>query len=203
MPLLPTLSACITTACRKLSIPDTTGLYESTNNTGGWGTPNISPSDVDSAIITITLPGSDTEYSFDITAILQSTTLPTSYLPGYTIDPFDLDYSDFGVSSTDKFPDGNYTITYTIVADEVEYTCTIYFYSFCNVCCCVNKMLTKALDKVAWNKCDSKSVEDALFARALLLKGQQFAASYWDFDKAEQIRKQAEKLCDFDDCSCH
>lgn len=103
MGLKPTISACLEDNCKKLTVTDTTGVYDSSDNTGGWGSPNISGSDVDTAEITVEFPDGSTN-TVDVTG-----QVPDTVSGEFEYDPIQ-----------DSYPDGKYCIKYHIKAQESE-----------------------------------------------------------------------------------
>lgn len=61
---------CLQECCKQIQITDTTYLY-SVDNTGGWGYPNESRSDVVSATLVIT-DAAGVDYTIDVTTEVQS-----------------------------------------------------------------------------------------------------------------------------------
>ena len=193
--IAPKIKICFEN-CSKIAVYDTTGMYEITDNPTGWGTPNIDPSGITSATVSVTVPGSTTPVVFDYTAILSAAVLPVSYIEDYQIFLSDITYQSLGMTS---LKDGVYSIVYTI--DEVEYTMKAL--NICNTECCVNKMLEKAIDKyLCGNNCSQGEIAEALRARALLLQASQWAYSCGHFDEAQDLLDKAAKICKTNGCGC-
>jgi len=142
----------------KIYFSETTGLYSSPLNIGGYDPTDVtnpSVASVTASSIVITKP--DTS----VTTILNPTGLPTSdtqleyEIPASTLD-----------STWSKFPDGVYTITYTVTS-TTDYTVTKTFLLSSNVECCVKKLYAK-IATVTDCSCDSYVVKNAIYAGALL-----------------------------------
>lgn len=103
MAISPQIEVCLSDDCTKLEVTDTTGVYDANDNTGGWGSPNISGSDVDTAEIIINDPDGN-KTTKDVTS-----QVPNSVSGDFTYDPIEGTY-----------PDGKYCIKYHIVAQEDE-----------------------------------------------------------------------------------
>jgi hypothetical protein len=73
--LVPTLSVSINTSSEKITFTDTTGRYDATNNTGGWGSSTVEYD----ASVTVTLT-SATIYVYDYNDTLLETFVVTTQL---------------------------------------------------------------------------------------------------------------------------
>lgn len=107
--------------CEALKITDTTGAY-SAGNTGGWGTPNINPSDVLSATIEV-VTGQSSE-TFDVLSLIPDPVIGEFIYPDITLASFD---------------DGIYDITYTITTATETFTYLLSLVNLCNIRCCLDK----------------------------------------------------------------
>lgn len=110
MALKPKIKACLDDNCDKLRVTDTTGVYNNPDNKEGWGSPNISGSDVDTAEIIVVKPDGSSN-THDVTS-----QVPDSVSGNFEYNPIQGTY-----------PDGKYCIKYHIVASEPETLPTITF----------------------------------------------------------------------------
>lgn len=176
---------------------DVSGMYQVTDNPTGWGSPNILPSAVTGATITVTPPNTTTQYTFDVLTTVNAITLPSAYVQNYTFNLITLEPSDIALT---EFPDGIYTIVYTIDGEEITVKTLLIYHTKC----CVNKLLEKALDSYLCGKnCETdKLISDSLKARAMLLQATNWQASCFDLEKANQLLIQASKICKTHKCGC-
>ena len=63
------------TGCFGFTFTDTTGVYNVTTNPGGYGTPNMDSTDVNTATISVYAPGSTIPYIFTF-SVLPSQAIP-------------------------------------------------------------------------------------------------------------------------------
>lgn len=141
---------------------ETTGVYDATTNTIGYGTPNIETSDVDSTELVI--ENLLTEITFDTISTISASSTGTEY-------EFDLtDLTVDGVQQyTDYINDGVYEFTYNVIDGSTTYTYTVrklilpYLYG----------LLAKASLKLGTCTCSSKFKDTWLegFARLKALEG--------------------------------
>lgn len=193
--IAPKIKICFEN-CSKIAVYDITGMYEIAENPTGWGTPNINPSGITSATVTIKHPESTTPVVFDFTSILSAAVLPVSYIADYEIFLSDITYQALGMSA---LKDGVYEVEYKI--DEETYTMKAL--NICNTKCCVDKMLEKAIDKyLCGGPCSQGEIAEALRARALLLQASQWAYSCGHFDEAQDLLNKANKICKTNGCGC-
>lgn len=83
MALLPSITLSLGNKCNKITLVENTNPYNSTNNTGGWGTPNIDTTDVTSAYVDV-LPFTDDSISTAVgTGSISGTTFTdTTHISG-------------------------------------------------------------------------------------------------------------------------
>jgi len=152
---------------RKLIFKETTGAYDASLNTDGWGSPNEATSDAIAAstTLTITTPGG-TATVYDNTDITGLTSFPTTD----TGLELEILASDLGGAVDAQHTDGVYTIKYTIVTSLGTYTTEHKIFISGAIRCCVYKMLA-AVDADNCG-CDSTekvyALEAYTFYRALL-----------------------------------
>lgn len=179
-------SACLQDNCGKLIISEEAGVYHATNNTSGFGTPNIQGSDITEAIITVTWPsGADEDY--DVTSQIPSTVTGTI---------------EFNAIEGD-FPDGIYSIKTTYTTSSQVYTKTIKVLMLCHACCCVDKMWAKLPEKYYSLSDEQYAIEtrNVMLASSLLssLKG---AGSCNKQSLVDDMLERIQRLCDFQNCNC-
>lgn len=136
---------------------ETTSTYNATTNTGGYGAPNITTSDVDSTELVI--ENLLTEVTFDTIATITAASTATD---------FDFDLTDLTVAGvqqyTEYIDDGIYEFTYNLIDGATTYTYTIrklilpYLYG----------LLAKAALKLGTCSCSSKYKDAWLEGFALL-----------------------------------
>lgn len=111
MALDPKISVCLQNDCTELVPTDVTGTYDANDNPGGWGSPNISGSDVDTAELIVTRPDGS-ENTYDLTS-----EVPNSFSGDYEYNPI----------TDSPWNDGKYCIVYHIKAEEPETRATVVF----------------------------------------------------------------------------
>lgn len=150
---------CPANNCQSFNWYETTGAY-STANTGGWGDgiSNDDPTDASNATLAITDPNNDTT---TISLISQYPQWPTADVDQYfTIYNTDL-------NMTNKLQDGLYKFVYTVTMSSGNvYKKTSYKLMFCNIECCVNKMML-SIDPTC-ESCNKSKMDVATKAQSLL-----------------------------------
>lgn len=173
--------------CTSLLVTDVTGEYDSSLNTGGWGAPNISVSDVSSASITITYPDGSTQ-TVDV----------TSQVPG----TYSTDFNFNHIAPTTSFADGLYEITYSVTSSGgTAYTYSFYKPALCGVACCVDKKLSK-LPKEMCTQCEYDEYLYNTRYMTTMLNSLSYAAYCAKTDQFADILETLQALCDFDGCNC-
>lgn len=174
---------CQTDSCSYATINDLTGAYHSSNNTTGFGSPNISYGDsgFTASIIIEDSEGNITET--DITGQITDDTGDTIFAP-----------------ISVEIPDGSYTVTYVVSTNSSSSSKTKKYFSYCTVQCCVFGKMKDAISKANCN-CE-KDLNYELYLWSIF-KSMQFAARGCDYDEAENLLAQLELVCDTDDCGCN
>lgn len=189
MALQPNYTLCLDKGCTTFTFSDTTGSYNSISNPGGFGTPNISVSNITSATILIEIG----TYSKLITIPLSST-------------PILGDLTDVKITATElgtAIADNVYTVTYTINTNTPT-TGLFYFkkqqmFFACNAECCVYKMSTKvSTDNTT---CDNTALNNFLNAYAYL-QVLNNAARAGQNTKFTNTLTLLNKLCTASGCGC-
>ena len=196
-------------SCTKLVFTETTGVY-SPSNTGGWETPNAAIASATSATLAIYNNSNTLLTTLD----LFTTGLPnpddtttTHNWPNssYSATAYNsyqglITNTDLIPLTTDTIPDGVYTYVYTVVADEVTYTKTKYFFNFCNVECCVDKLFAKIPDSDTC--CDSTAALKAIRANSLLLALKK-AAECYQKERFARLLRILQNICTGNACDCN
>lgn len=104
MALALKMDVCSATNCKSFDVTDTTGAYSATN-TGGFGAPNLTTSDVLTATIAVTAYGASTPIA---------TVNVLSELPSSTSGKTTISNTELGYTSTATIPQNVYQILYTI-----------------------------------------------------------------------------------------
>lgn len=93
---------------KQLLVSDITGAYDATDNTGGWGSPNVAITNVTSATISVLLPGG-TVGTDEVIVDLET------QVPNSTYQFKLLQAQSFGLTTDAVLPDGTYIIDYSVV----------------------------------------------------------------------------------------
>jgi hypothetical protein len=160
---------------------DTTCIYDSCSNEGGYGTPNKSISQATAATLTITIPGEETPVIVDV----------FPYLPSSTGSGFEITYDDLDVST---IAPGEWKMKYTITFDD-ESTNEVenWYLNTCPIDCCLAERVKK-IDP----KCGGEYDEET-FRLISLLDGAKANHSYCDYDKAHKLALEVYNRCQ---CGC-
>lgn len=200
MALSPIIQVESNSSCSQWIIKDITGLYSTPGNTGGWGIPNIvNITDVAAASIVITNVNTGSSYTFNVLTPVTSSVLTVSN-PNITL--VTINGTNIG-NSTSNILDGYYTVVYTLTDfSDVDYTYTLNYVETCNTKCCTNKLIVKALDKLACNKCSCDDVKEALYARTMYLEAVRLLNECSKYTEANSMLQQAKKYCETKNCNC-
>jgi hypothetical protein len=178
---------------KKLIFKETTGAYDSSNNTDGWGSPNEATTDAVTVTLTITDP-SDTETALTSTELSGLASYPTTD----TSLELEIALEDLGGTTGGKHADGVYTFEYEIVTADNTYTTTHKVFVSGQARCCVYGMLA-AVDTVDCD-CDAQEKTNALeaftFYRSLIANAA--AGNETKYDETLAI---VNNLCDGCKCS--
>jgi hypothetical protein len=151
------LNFCINESddAKSFTVKETTGVYNASTNTGGWGAPNPTIASALTSTITIAqLTDADTNTYTDAVVI---NTYPT--LPNTTETLFEITAEDVGYGVDSQFPDAVYSLTYTVTSSSGSITpVTKLFGLYSNLDCCIKKMA----DKVSVCTCNCSELEDNL-----------------------------------------
>lgn len=191
MALSPKIKPCFKHNCTNLYLYDITGAYNASTNTTGWGSPNTTLAGATIATVSITLPEATSAVDFDVLATVNAATIVDGE---FTLDQLTMEDFD---STEEKFPDGVYTIVYTI--DET-YTQTITTFSTCQTDCCVEKMKTKFAEKLCG--CDWDIYWKNYLEAKAYLTGAKYKYACGDTTNAIAMLKKVQKICATQNCCC-
>lgn len=184
------IDICPSGDCKTLNFTETTGVYNSTYNPTGWGTPNESPNPDWDTTLTITDP--DTIESIINMSDYGFPTNNTNYT--YPISASQLTNNTTGV-----FADGQYNFLYSATnpAGTNTYTTTARLFVYCNIQCCVYKMMAD-IDNPGCD-CETEAMEAAIKAYNLL-QGLKYAASCGLTNSFNEIYEVLSRLCNNSGC---
>ena len=187
MALIWKIKACSTDNCSAINIFDTTGIYNSISNPGGWGSPNPDISTATDCVLQVMYPGAVLPVTIDIFASL----------PNITNTPYVLGPAGINMPN---FPDGEYQFIVTVTVASVQYVANQTIFLTCGVACCVqNKLAEISRDR---NCCqEKKEVQEALFDQTLL-DGVIASSECGDFSNAQNSLNQLQKICAGGNCGC-
>jgi hypothetical protein len=174
---------------------ETTGTYNVSTNTGGWGSPNATLGTVTSAILTIKDLDDNTLGTIDFSPF---SSFPTNdETVEYTIVPADM-------GMTDKFTSGIYIFSYDVVATEggleqtFNKTCYVMFSQLLR--CCVDKMYA-AVDGFC-TTCDKSKLHYAVEAD-FYLEAARDALGCGKVNMADAHLDKVEFMCNNAQCNCN
>jgi hypothetical protein len=186
MALELSFSSCLKTKCSKLSVIDTSGVYNVATNPTGWGTPNLLGSAVTVATITITTPGNGVQ----VVDVLSQ--IPATVTGEFT-------FTDITLST---YTDGITTIVYSVGDGVTTYSKSSDILFTCEARSCIDKMWAKNAAAACGNSCELLSlVDDANLAEGLL-KSLKSAGACNNETCVDSILSAINQLCEFNDCNC-
>lgn len=187
----------------KIKTLDITGVYDVTDNPGGFGTPNPAIGDVLELILTVVkpdpitlLPSVDTAMAIDIDAYYSS---PNGNLPNTTGVPQYIKAVDLGYTD-EKLAIG----IYRIIANgsgvsgttPFVFSNTEYFLSIGSVNCCLTKMFLKGSIKDCCGCFNKNSPMNKAQLGKTYLTGALLAFQNKDYNKCAEDLKRAQEICD-------
>lgn len=201
MPVIPTnlvlgVHLCQSSNCKIITLTETTGAYNVSNNPGGWGAPNPLTNSVDNSTIVIT-PPSGVAYSFAGAPLPDST------------GTVEIDFSiatngsiQKNANGTTAFSDGIYTVQYTVNGtigpDTYTATTTQQFLLTCQIRCCIDKMFHLASQSDCTD-CKNEKLNNALEAETFL-KSAEYAAACGKIEMAKKHLAKAQWICNTKNC---
>ena len=177
-------------SCAEFVFSEKTGSYNSIKKPGGWGAPNPTIASATLPTLSVTFPGATASVNYVL-----SSSFPTT---DPSIEQI-VTNVNLGLGSTVKFTDGKHKIKYSVTTGGFTYTREYIVFVYCNVSCCINKMIAKISDATC--KCDDDFIDKALLATTLL-HGLEYAAICQQEDKFANILKLLKALCDDTPCDC-
>ena len=196
MSLVLKFDVCSKSNCKKFVFNETTGEYNVTTNTTGWGSPNPLVAWVTAATLAVYKPGNATTTP-DLTIDLFNETpnwATTDSTQEYTINNTDLGYSG-------KMPDGIWKFVYTVTVTEVDtvkiYQQTIQKATYCNAACCVDGLFAAIEDFDC--DCMEAQISAALTAQAIF-KSLVSAAKCGNITKFNKLLSMLQRMCNNQSC---
>lgn len=185
---------CQSNNCKSFTFTEQTGAYNALSNTTGWGAPNNSNLDAQTATLTITKPdGTQTILNL----------FPSGFPTINTNLQFIINNTDLGYGSSDTIPDGEFIFVYETTSTgriTFDFIQTKDIFTFCNAKCCVFNMFSNIPENVSCDCCDDTNILKAEKARAFL-EGLKFAASCGLKNKFKTLLDTVNKLCKNQNCS--
>jgi len=198
MSLLPKINLSVGNTCNKVSLIESTSAYVMGTNDGGWGSPNIDTSSVDTSIVNI--------YDFADTVVLQSFTLKDNLIDLYSLATNPNTPAEFTIIADTNWtqPDGIFKVEYEVTTNTDTYSNTTYQLFLCNLCNCRDNLIVKLID--ACSVPAVKQLKDQVDQMEIFIYGIQTAFGCQDFDTADSILTAAATYCqtltDCGDCGC-
>lgn len=184
---------CQSTSCKWFSFKETTGLYNEITNPGGWGSPNEIISEGEDATLVVTLPGSTTPVSVDISSYFPSND------PTFSIDIIN---TDLGLSTGSSLPGGIYEITYTVVVDTSTYSKTKYVIISCQYDCKIEQLLSNLVISECCLECDNEDFDKVIYLKTLLCIAKQ-AVDCGNLNRAQEaLNTLDDLLANIKKCKC-
>jgi hypothetical protein len=171
---------------KSIEIYDTTGIYNSTNNLGGWGNPNPELGSATSDEMSI----QDTNGSVIFTIQMIGT------LPNVIDQPQIITNVNLGLSPLQQITDGQYQFVRTTIADGVTYARTRRVFLIGQLQCCADQMLD---GQAPGCSCESGRLTNASILQYTLFTLRKAFLSQ-KFERANQIFVYAQSLCDQKTC---
>lgn len=185
--------ACFSANCKNLTVSDTTGPYDPTENPTGWGGPNESIVQALTATMTIVFP--------DGSSIVVDV-YPT--LPSDANQEFVITNILGGLGSTGSWQEGKYIITYDVTGEYADttpwsLTKTKVFFNYCASACCVEK---KSVVSVGGDcDCENKGLKS--FSTSWdWLQVMENSANCGYTDNASEVLTHLQDICAGTDCGC-
>ena len=192
MAFSPTITACTKNSCTTLSITDTTGVYDATDNPKGWqDASTLLAADVTKVEILITYPNGTT----------QTVDADISDIPDPVTGQFT--YADIQmVGYTDGLIEIEYIVYDNTAPDPVSYSYTYEALFTCQTRACVDKMWAEVACKSCSGNCELTSlIDDANLAEGLL-RGLESGAVCCDETCINKILAAINQLCNWNNCNC-
>jgi hypothetical protein len=182
MALVPKALLSLTNKCNKVTITDTTGIYDSLGNTGGWGSPNLETISVINALVKIS------HYS-----------TPGTVLTTYDVTSAVSSYSGSGqvftiaLEQTWTLPDDVYYIKYQVSDGTNTYIGESFQLFICNLYNCKDNLVMKLLD--ACSSLEVTKLKEQVDQMEMFIYGIEQAFEIGDYANVEHIIEAAQKYC--------
>lgn len=193
--LTPTISACTENSCRVLTIRDTTGVYDLTDNPGGWqNAATVLAGDITAAVLNITLPDGTTMDEIDVLADLPNPITGAFDFPSITLP---------------EQVDGKYIIEYTLTEGATSKTKRLSIYSLCNSRCCIDKMWSKYANNIDATSdgcgCSPKTIltKDRALLAETLMKAINSSAMCNNETSRDLLLAKLTRICALEECDCN
>ena len=161
--LLVAFEICEGSKCDSFDITDKTGVYSGTN-LGGFGAPNPTVAEVDTATLLITFPD-NSQLTLDLLD------LSSGAFPNTSDTPFTITAAMLGVT---KIEDGAYTFLLTYTGTQIDgavidwsSSTTLYQFFGCQTQCCIDK-LQGSIKSDECNGCNDAILKRVVEATAYL-----------------------------------
>lgn len=181
--------------CKTITVTETTGVYNSTSNIGGWGTPNPAFGSALTATILFKKRNSDGTFTtYNLVNVF-----PT--LPSNSNGTVNITGSQIGLGTDSTIADGIWELTYTVTGvDGASYTAiaTLPIYITCAIEGCWKKLAAS----VSACPCNCDPLEDRLNDLFIKFELLQAAINKGDFTVIQDYIDSLTKLCG-DDCGCN
>ena len=158
---------------------DATGEFDEKCNPEGWGTPNLSPSDIEEATVEVIPPGSESGVIIDVRVAL-----PNICGQGLEILP-----EEFGLTD---IPSGVWRFVYRVksTVNEFEQQFSISKYFDEEIACCVDSMISK-FDTLNLTSDGNKSIIES----EMLLDNARLLACRGDLTAAQTVANHLNLKC--------
>lgn len=186
---------CSTGNCQSFDFTETTGVYDPTVNTGGWGAPNVNIATALTATLEIKQP--------DNSIVTIGTSILYPLFPSDANDTITISNILMGLSSDATLQQGKYTMTYTVTGDDGTpwvYSTTSIVMIYCTAQCCV---LTMAGNVRVSSDCDCKNKTLSAFNESFAyLEALKAAMECGKSNKAQSILDHLNEVCSGSGCGC-
>lgn len=205
-------SICRNQDCESFKVKDTTGVYNASSNTGGYGTPNPLASATTQLVINITPYGTTTPIVVTLTitsGVVSAATrdgvnilssLNTTAYPFTTNN--ELIITSVMLGLTGSLDDGVWSFSYSATVSGTVYTYSSDVLFDCQTDCCVQDMFIHLRKGCCSELKDNKAIE-AMKARAFLLSAQYALSVNSDITTANDSLIEAGRICSKECATCN
>ncbi len=171
--LEPNFHICELQGCRKISLEDTTGLYEETNNPGGWGTDASIEAGVQNPYVT-ECTNATLDFIFPDLSTFQ-VDLKALYADIFpNTDKQDVTLTNTNLGLVGAFPTGWYTVTYIVSGSQIggedviwSASTTKELFFVCSTQCSIDQMFSKVTEPTC-ESCSQSALDAAMTAQGFL-----------------------------------